>query len=129
MAYRLPTFNLMCDIYSPVAFPGPLVVPRLSSECNLQFSRRVSPVAQFEVDYDFAGLAMWLLLPPGTDIRSWACWAPTWDIGDVVEVPQGSGRIYIVQGVDDVGKGFSNEFRCASIGVTPNFGAWPSPIP
>jgi hypothetical protein len=68
-----------------------------------------------------------LLLPAGTDIRDWACWdGLAMDQPDVVEAPRGTGRYYTVIQVDDVAKGFPNEYRVAFIAK----GAyWPIPIP
>lgn len=130
MAYTLPTFNLSCNIYSWVAPPGPLVVVRLSPECNLQMSRRVN-TGYFTADsfYDGVRMQMYLLLPPLTDIRPSKCVGYDSPVADLVECPAGSGRIYQVVDVDDVGKGFSNEFRVASVYGTAQYGAWPTPIP
>jgi hypothetical protein len=73
-------------------------------------------------------------VPKGSDVRDGSCAL----LNDFVEVPQGSGRWYVVMNVDDVGKGFPNEFRYATIGkifqgasgsgsFTGLF--WPAPIP
>ena len=129
MAYTLPTFNITCDICTWVAPPGPLVI-RATVACNLQFSRRVSLPFQYSVDVGDPAGQMWLLLPKLTDIRS----VLTFPIGggskcDLVVAPSGSGRIYLVVTVDDVGKGFGNEFRCASLNATNLYGSWPTPIP
>jgi hypothetical protein len=67
---------------------------------------------------------MFLLLPPGTDIRSGVL-----GTADDVEVPAGSGRFYEVEFVDDVGKGFANEYRVALLIQTTAWGAWPLPYP
>lgn len=63
-----------------------------------------------------------LLLPPLTDIQD------CFNAGgpDTVEAPAGSGRFYLVDMVDDLGKGFANEHRFALMEKT---GTWPSPIP
>jgi len=74
-----------------------------------------------------------LLLPAGTDIRDPYCGG----VGDLVEVPEGTGRWYVVILVDDVGKGFDNEYRLAAITKVSSsvyvndfgFMIWPSPIP
>lgn len=130
MAYTLPEFNLSCNIFRYVAPPGPLVVVASSPDCNLQFARRPAlPFPQF-ADNEIIPMSMWLLLPPLTDIRGPQCYpAINTTIADLVEVPAGSGRFYLVFGVDDVGKGFGNEFRCAGIGQTSAYGVWPAPIP
>ncbi len=130
MPYSLPTFNLTCNVYSWVAVPGPLVAIRETPDCNLQFSRRVNfaGVQDYAEAEGFSG-AMWLLLPPLTDVRPGVCYGLGIPQADLVEVPAGSGRIYYVSTVDDVGKGFANEFRCAGISPTAAYGLWPSPIP
>lgn len=46
--------------------------------------------------------------------------------GDFIEIPLGTGRMYEVVYVDDVAKGFPNEYRMAAVRkITP----WPIPIP
>jgi hypothetical protein len=59
----------------------------------------------------------------GTDIRD----LNTATGYDIVEVPAGTGRLYLVEQVDDVGKGFLNEHRCATL--SKGLFTWPSPIP
>jgi hypothetical protein len=132
MAFSVPTFNLVCKIYTG-PWPGVL---RLSPFCNLATGRRVvwwgnggndSPTTLY-------GATPLLLVPPLTDIRDSSC-GPT---PDFVEVPALSGRWYVVQMVDDVGKGFPNEYRLATIGKIfqgvngsldyPGL-FWPTPIP
>jgi hypothetical protein len=66
---------------------------------------------------------MSLLLPKGTDIRG-----PQDSVAaDNVEVPAFSGRWYRVVAVDDVGKGFSNEYRNAAIFAVDRL--WLAPYP
>lgn len=66
---------------------------------------------------------MSLLLPLQTDIRGLQDTVSQ----DMVEVPAGSGRWYSVQIVDDIGKGYANEHRSASIFALP--GGWTAPYP
>lgn len=130
MPYTLPDFNLSCRIYTYVAPPGPLTVIRVVEDCNLQFSRRInSPYpGNYASVQGFSG-GMWLLLPPLTDIRPPVCYGIGVPESDLVEVPAASGRYYYVAAVDDVGKGFANEFRCANLAPTAEYGNWPVPIP
>lgn len=121
MAFTVPTFNLTSNIWRS-ANPPP-GIPDVVVSGNLAWGRRVS---------SYQGLVsglneplMTLLLPPGTDVRSPACATGA----DTVEVPAGSGRFYIVIGVDDIGKGFPNEHRAAVLSWTSVFGFWPVPIP
>jgi len=110
VAFTVPDFNIVCDIYQ-----GPWLTRVLRSAatpCNLAFSRRVvEPQSGFDPSAGFETLTniMSLLLPPLTDVRDHFQGTGY----DVVEVPSGSGRWYAVAGVDDIGKGFPNEHRCA----------------
>jgi hypothetical protein len=45
---------------------------------------------------------------------------------DTVEVPAGSKRYYLIEDVEDLGKGFTNEHR---IGLLVPLAPWPSPLP
>jgi hypothetical protein len=132
MSFNLPTFNITCNIYTG---PWSSKVLRISEQaCNLQFGRRFARFNDFPIENESSQM-MSLLLPPGTDIRSTAQGYSL----DSVEVPSGSGRIYAVLSVDDVGKGFDNEFRVATIvqASEPKFGTgsdynglfWPTPMP
>jgi hypothetical protein len=132
MAFTVPDFNLTCDLYS-----GPYVgrVLRIGSlPCNLAMGRRVQ---QLFVEYSnsTAGpAAPSLLVPAGTDARD----PSTGQVDlDIVEVPAGSGRWYGIMCVDDVGKGFGNEYRLLAmtkiyqaLDTTKYAGLhWPVPIP
>ena len=129
MAFTIPTFNLTCNVYRWILPPGPLSVVSLSPDCNLAFSRRAATgILDSSDTIDYQGI-MFLLVPKLTDIRSQVCYSAVSDKTDLIECPAGSGRIYAVQSVDDVGKGFANEFRCAVIRQTYAYGLWPSPIP
>lgn len=132
MAYSIPTFDQTCNIFTG---PWPTRVLRIADqECNLQYGRRVANYNDFPTGNDFS-ICMSLLLPALTDVRSTACGY----IADSVECPAGSGRIYFVAGVDDVGKGFPNEYRIAVLiaASEPRQGTgseylglfWPTPIP
>lgn len=126
MSYSLPTFNLMADVYTNGTAPaGP---PRVTLPCNLQCGRR-RQLGLSTGDFDVSSNSppMFLLVPALSDIRDNKCASSF----DVVECPPASGRWYRVLWVDDVGKGFPNEFRLAVIekyGVSPTF-LWPQPIP
>lgn len=118
MSFTVPSFNLMCKIWTNGAPPP--APARVTSPCNLAWGKRVQAgqgVGTF--------LFMQLLLPAGTDIRN----AQTATGLDWVEVPAGTGRFYRVVAVDDAGKGFVNEHRIAVITAVANFGNWPTPIP
>lgn len=70
-------------------------------------------------------ITRFIYTPKGTDIR------PFWfNTPDTVEIPAGSGRYYTCMDVDDVARGFPNEFRIGALFVSQTTGfAWPLPIP
>jgi len=117
MALRLPTFNLGCDIWraaNPTFNP-----PDVITTCQLRAGNHVYT----GTDPDQINAPFWeILLPALTDIRDRISPGGA----DIAEVPAGSGRYYKVQHVDDVAKGFANEYRLAHVS---KFGVWPSPIP
>jgi len=133
MAFTLPDFNLTVDVYT-----GPWLTKtlRLSTLANLALSRRV---LQIQGGFDPSSAVetltplMTLLLPAGTDVRDRFQGGPY----DLVDAPAGSGRWYVVAGVDDIGKGFPNEHRVAllakvgaSLDGTEFAGlVWPVPMP
>lgn len=131
MAYSLPTFNLICDIYTTVVAGYPPVfatkVLRLAAvPCALVYGRRVN----MGVSFTSGGVSaipqqsMTLLLPALTDIRGFQ---DSLLCVDIVEVPSGSGRWYRVPWVDDIGKGYANEHRFALILPVPAL--WVAPYP
>jgi hypothetical protein len=67
-----------------------------------------------------------VLFPRYTDIRGPHPGA----LGDLLEVPQGTGRLYLVAVVEDAHKGFPNEYRiavCQAMWSQP--GGWRYPTP
>jgi len=111
MAFSLPQFDLLCDIYTGPWLTKVLRVP--AHPCNLAWGKRCQVGPQFDAAADqLTGQPqMVLLLPAGTDVRSKIISGQ----GDIVEVPASSGRWYGVFGVDDLGKGFPNEHRGAYV--------------
>jgi hypothetical protein len=128
MAFKLPTFNLRCNISQPdvADTPGIPDAPYriVDQACQLTYGRRVQVASTGgTTEVGVLVLTMNLLLPAGVDIRG------PQDVVtfDMVEVPAGSGRWYRVYGVDDIGKGFSNEHRTASILALAK--SWTPPYP
>lgn len=130
-SYRLPTFNLFCDIYTgggvgfwPQPLPGGL--PRVPGvACALVFGHRVNvPSTGGTGSAGVPILAMSLLLPPLTDLRGLqdGLTGP-----DVVECPVGSGRWYGCAWVDDIGKGYPNEHRTGCLLALED--VWAPPYP
>ena len=128
MAYHAPTFNLSCSIwhdYDGGDLP-PMIPPDLAADCQLRWCGRgpaeaYAPVVSEETPWQPG----WqLLFPAGTDIRD--VYSGNVRRKDVIECPSTSGRFYIVNYVDDVAKGFTNEYRIAIVTKT---GEWPIPMP
>jgi len=119
MAFTTPTFNIACDIYTCV-LPATKTF-RLRSPCNLAMGRRITwSWGQAFTGGDAVSFGPALLLPPLTDIRSQVQGVDN----DIVEVPSGSGRWYVVAGWDDVAKGFPNEYRLANLYQISAFDGW-----
>lgn len=117
MAFRIPTFNLTCNIWrggSLLSNP-----PDATSMCQLRATgKQNSGYIANAIIYALPEI----LFPAHTDVRD------TFNAGgaDRFEVPAGSGRFYETAQVDDVAKGFANEYRQAIVG---KIGVWPTPIP
>jgi hypothetical protein len=122
MGFSLPSFPLTVNIWRFGGGPGDPV--DVIAAGNLAYGRRV--MTQYWIwgvqDPPHSAVFACLLLPPFTDVQD----AFNGVGPDTVEVPAGSGRLYLVDMVDDLGKGFANEHRFAMLSKT---GAWPSPIP
>ena len=135
MAFELPTFNISVSIFDHTPFPP--VTPRITVDGNLAFSRRVASPSPFGFEDEFSVL-MFLLLPALTDVRDDSSAGGGSTFADFVEAPALSGRFYKVVAVDDIGKGFPNEHRCAVLkkaydgvdgtGTFPGL-FWPLPMP
>jgi hypothetical protein len=119
MAFVVPQFPLAVAIWTG---PGHAGAPRLTTVGNLAPGRRILMQWWDWTTVGSPAINITLLVPALTDIRGWN--DPV--SADVVEVPQGSGRFYIVDQVDDYGKGFANEHRFAILEQTT---PWPQPIP
>lgn len=131
MAFTIPTFNLMCNVFTVVAGVPTL---RDTIPCNMASGRRVSQLfGAAEEDGELYGVVPLLLVPMGSDVRDTSCGAEA----DLIEAPAGTGRWYMVTCVDDMAKGFSNEYRIVSVGKIwgfsgsgiPSLPPWPTPIP
>lgn len=131
MGFRVPSFNLTCNVWSRGDVPagpvdiGALPAPRIADlGCQLRASGKLSTAQDEAHWWVFSAV---LLVPAGTDLRDDFSWdGVAINKPDFVEVPAGSGRGYTVVGVDDVGKGFANEYRTA---VIMKNAKWPIPAP
>jgi len=133
--YVLPQFPLTMGIYRMVA-PYDFNTKAFAaySPCQLRFwGADIRPQTGVIFGNAVYPGGTSVLCPPGTDIRDVSCSARA----DLVEIPSGSGRWYLIADVDDVAKGFPNEYRSANLwkvfggnGTTLlNFPAWLAPIP
>jgi hypothetical protein len=133
--FGLPQFDITADVYRlPFIYDFNSRVFFDTLPCQL---RLYGPYPRFTLAFAAGNVVSEgqaaVLFPHGTDIRDESC-TPA---ADLLEVPTGSGRWYLVAYVDDVGKGFPNEYRMAIVwkvfgddGLTFfNFPPWPVPIP
>lgn len=127
MAFRPPTFILLCDIYRNQGTGGTYGAPDLSVLVNLSIGQRSLFLTSG------VGQSVWreVMFPKNTDVRGrWNLVAP-----DLLEIPSGSKRFYLAQDVEDVGKGFPNEYRLAAAQYLANGnstlagGPYPAPVP
>jgi hypothetical protein len=127
MPFVLPQFPLAVSIWRLKGVGGVYITPDVNTVGNLTPGKRVFLGASSPSIVQ-ATFSMELLLPKLTDIRS------VWNAlnQDMVEVPAGSKRFYLVYHVDDIGKGFPNEHRFALLSYIEQgalvFG-FPAPVP
>jgi hypothetical protein len=117
--FRVPAMPLVCNVWH-----APNAPPAAPDIANLQCQLRGPAQHPSGLSSVFASVVATpaLLVTALTDIRDYANPNGT----DTVECPAGSGRFYLIQMVEDVGKGFLNEHRFAALVKT---GMWPVPIP
>lgn len=114
MSFVVPSMPLLCAVWRAWApSTDKYIAPQLSNiACNLSQGRRALDVTSEPTKTIFGvtcyGLVSEIMVPRLTDIRAWVS---TPVLQDLIEVPQGSKRLYSVLAVDDVGKGFANEYR------------------
>lgn len=133
MPFTVPEFPLSCNVYD--FFTNVIPAPRLIGvECNLAIGKRVQSVGAGRGSLGGCiGLPPTLLCPGGTDIRDNAT---SLHGPDVVEVPAGSQRWYLVDDVEPLGLGFDNWHVAAALikmstNIDGTFSAmvWPTPDP
>jgi hypothetical protein len=131
MPFVIPQFPLTASIWRVSGTGGNYALPDVSSPANLSPGRRVMIGITTVGAAQHSAVSMELLLPKLTDVRA----AYNGLQPDIVEVPAGSKRFYGVVGVDDIGKGFSNEHRIAWLSyvfagnTTLAGGPFPAPVP
>lgn len=122
MPFRIPRFNLLADVYDFFGPPfSPRPQPRLTTPANLKLIKTAWGLSLLTASPE----GTLLLVPIGTDIRPSDGF--TLGPGDVIEFPQRSGRFYSAVGVEDVGKGFPNEYRCVAMVQAGYTGQFPIP--
>jgi hypothetical protein len=116
MPFQAPTFISQVRLWHGGGGGGVYATPDLTFMGTLSVGRRRLLPPNVGVPGSFSQLQAELLCPKLTDIRA------TWNniLADLVEVPGGSKRFYDVKWVDDVGKGFVNEYRLALIYMRVN---------
>jgi hypothetical protein len=126
MAFTIPAMPLSVKIWHAwTATVTVYAAPNVTTVGNLSPGKRIMSYGGMTNQPTKSQIPMELLLPKLTDIRAgWNGAAP-----DMVEVPAGSRRFYYVWWVDDVAKGFANEYRIAQIGYSCSGLVWQGPLP
>lgn len=142
MTLTLPNFNLQCKIWHggitwngnyPVALPAGAA--SLSPMCQLYVPPNIYQ-GNWQVTQSATGkivplsqqmMPVVLRLPKHTDVRWYSFLYGTTYATDAVECPSSSGRLYAVTQVEDIHKGFANEYRVALLAFVFYTGAWPLP--
>jgi hypothetical protein len=121
--HNLPTFPLIANIWHTGSIlTGP---PDVIVQAQLHVGVQHRQIAGLSAP-DQGLITRFIYLPKATDVR------PIWAGGaDIIECPAGSSHFYLVDDVDDVAKGFLNEFRVACVVatiLTPGRTPWPVPF-
>lgn len=107
MAFVVPNFNITCNVWHSPVIP-PVGLPAIAGlACQLTMDGRIITTGLG------GGLrsVMLLKVPSGTDLRGQFSSTSR----DTVECPAGSGRYYTCWAVDDVSRGFANQYRLGFI--------------
>lgn len=102
MSFTVPTFNLTAEVHDGDGTFPPATPVRVTVSCNMSPGSRIA----WEVT-TFNPHVTYLLMPKLTDVRD----AIQVVDPDVIECPAGSGLWWSVMTVQDVAKGFPNEYR------------------
>lgn len=114
---KAPSLNLAVNVWQNFigifVYP-PVAAPTLVTVCNLMMGERV---------YGFlpANNVIFMGFAKLTDVH----WARALGGVDYLECPAGSGMFYKITSVEDVGRGFPNEWRCVCAQHTNQ----PDPLP
>ncbi len=122
--HALPVFPLLANVWhtgNPVTDPPDLANIKAELVVTVHHRQVTGTTTQNK-----GNITRFIYFEKGTDVRAiWPAGFP-----DVVELPAGSAKYYDIVDVDDVAKGFPNEFRVAAVVVTSQVaGPWPVPYP
>ena len=124
MGYKVPTFNNQANVWhNQLLGPNPIGPPVAMIVCQLRWCGKGPSESLITSGGWQQGWSV--LCPKGTDLRD-IFNDPLKTTYDTIECPPGTGRYYSVSIVDDVARGFANEYRIAYLLKT---GVWPIPIP
>jgi hypothetical protein len=118
--FQLPTFNLDMNVWHGYPLSGPWPPTR---PADFTFKGQLAEWSRLIIHITGATGSAFIQIraPKGTDLRG----QNSTTANDVVEAPAGTGRYYQIVFVDDVGKGFSNEYR---LGYA-QWANFPTPLP
>lgn len=111
MPFRSPTLNLNANIWPAQGdsqVPPPAGLNFLTTPCQIRVYRTAFLLNAAELNASLIGL----VLAKGSVIGSAG---DNNAFADLVEVPANSQRFYLVVAVEDVAKGFDNEYRLAAL--------------
>jgi hypothetical protein len=129
MGFRTPAMPLILNVWRNNGVGGAYPAPDLSIPAGLSVGRRVSMPRTTAAGSVFSAIDREIFTPLRSDIRG------LWNgVGqDLLELPAGSKRFYQVQDVEDVGRGFLNEYRLVIAlyltNGTLSFGGFIAPVP
>lgn len=107
-SHKLPAMPLTCNVWHN-GNTNPASPDISGLKCQLYVTAHLAVLAGALTSHPAS--CQFLYLPKGTDVRG----ADTEPGPDIVQCPAGTNRWYQVTWVDDVAKGFANEFRVALI--------------
>jgi len=120
MGFRLPNFNVACNVWNNGPTIPPAGPPTFTVNGNLSPGKLT--ISQKNAAGAFPQFTMLLRVPALTDLRGY-----NFATASVLECPAASGRFYQCWYVDDIAKGFPNEHRFCEMWQDPV--TWPLPTP
>lgn len=142
MALILPNFNLTCRVWrggmtwnGPYPTAVPVGAPTLTVSCQLYIHPEITQgfwqpnqtAAANITGVSVQGPPIILRVPALTDIRAFPFTFGSAYTTDLIECPSGTRRLYAACWVQDIHKGFTNEYR--AVGLAFVFFVPPYPMP